>query len=147
MDLELKKYLNQALTAADEVTRLGVQVKEMESVCCKMTAKYDKVGGGGSHSGSGDSKTAALADLRSKYTDAKQALIDAEAELTRFFKTLDERDGLVLRYRYVLRLEWPQILDVMNRRGYDCAIRTLFRWHDIALQNAEEVWHHKGGAQ
>jgi hypothetical protein len=140
MEHTFGRYLNSAWAAAETVARLVEQVAELESACQNMTANYNKVGGGGGGGGSCDGGSAALADLRSKYIEAQMRLVHAETELARFCKKVGGRDGQVLRYRYVLRLEWPQILDVMTRRGYECCLRTMFRWHDQARRNARMIW-------
>ena len=135
----MQSELRQMWRLAKEIQDLSEQVEELESICQRMTASYDPVGpvrGGGVDRG--DDKLAALADLRSTYIETKEELERMEGQLMEQCKCLQERDALMLQYRYVLRLSWLEIRSAMQRQGYECVtIRTLHRWNRTAMLRLE----------
>ena len=135
----MQSELRQMWILAKEIQDLSEQVEELESICQRMTASYDPVGSvrGGSVD-RGDDKLAALADLRSTYIETKEELARMEEQLMEQCKTLQERDGLMLQYRYVLRLSWLEIRSAMQRQGYEgVTLRTLHRWLRTARLHLE----------
>ena len=137
--MNAKDYFRRTWKLAEEVAVLSLRIAELEAVCGRMTTQVNPTGRTGGSSGDpGDGAMAALADLRSAYINKKRELARVEKELNRFCDLLSGRDGLILKYRYVLRLSWLDIRAAMQRKGYACAtLRTVYRWHRTALLRAE----------
>lgn len=145
MSRAFREFLYRPWTLSENLSALVEDFTVLDSACKSMTANYNKIGGSGGGGGkSSDGPLALIADLVSKIRLYQRQLADAESQLDKFTEELLPRDRAIIRYRYVLRLQWEDIQNAMLAKGYRCnAMRTLFYWHEEALKHAEQTWEEK----
>jgi len=123
-----------------EQERLRMRIAELESRCTKITASLSSTpGSGGSDA---QRQWAALADERTKLTDALRDEIDAAAQVEDWIKALPFDPLLIdtLLYRYINLLTVPEITRAFERAGTPYSQRQIERFLAAALAMAWMQW-------
>lgn len=148
MGTAFREFLHEPARLHDKLTRLEIQIAELESRCSRQTVNYEATGG---FSGGGDAKDgalAALADLKIRWAECRRERVWAATALIKFLnrvKTADvingHRDATLLLQRHLYELPWSQVHANLEAMGYKCCgLRTVTNWHRRALERAEKVW-------
>ena len=131
--------------AAEELRQSRERLEQISAACLSTTAKYGSTGGGHtSNSGTGDGLSV-LADAVSRVRAAEQAMVQSEKAaqdlldtLRRENETFMERDYMLLRMRYILRLPWITVQDALVRKGFRAStLRAVYKWHRRAIESAQ----------
>ena len=138
------RLLMQPTWRAQELERAKEELNERAGSSQGMVASYSGMGGLGGGGGVKDSALVATVALVDAVKQARSRLFDAEHVLHGFLlqlATVDERSALLLKYRYLYRLEWAQVRECMARKGYRAKTeRTIFNWHKAARLRGGDLW-------
>jgi len=154
MGTAFREFLHEPVRLHNKLTRLEIQIAELESLCSKQTVNYEAVGG---FSG-GDAKDgalAALADLKIEWANCRRERVRAATALLKFLeqvkaadKVNGHRDATLLRQRHLYELPWNRVYENLEAMGYKCCgLRTVTNWHRRALERAERVWEAECGSE
>ena len=143
MSIEFTAFLDRPRELHERISDLAVDLIGSLAACTNTTAKYGATGGG-SGGGGGDAKDGKLAvyaDLKKRYVSVSHAYEDAAEAVIRFTAGLENpRDAMIIRLRYAEIMDMPQILERLKREGHDITLRTLYNWHNDAVNRAEKLW-------
>lgn len=143
MSIEFTAFLYRPRELHERISDLAVDLIGSLAACTNTTAKYGATGGG-SGGGGGDAKDGKLAvyaDLKKRYVSVSHAYEDAAEAVIRFTAGLENpRDAMIIRLRYAEIMDMPQILERLKREGHDITLRTLYNWHNDAVNRAEKLW-------
>lgn len=143
MSIEFTAFLYRPRELHERISDLAVDLIGSLAACTNTTAKYGATGGG-SGGGGGDAKDGKLAvyaDLKKRYVSVSHAYEDAAEAVIRFAAGLENpRDAMIIRLRYAEIMDMPQILERLKREGHDITLRTLYNWHNDAVNRAEKLW-------
>ena len=142
--ISFHQLLMQPTWCAQELERAQEELNEMAGSSQGMVASYSGMGGLGGGGGTKDSALVATVTLVDAVKQARGRLFDAEHVLNGFLAdlaTVDARSALLLRYRYLRRLNWDQVRECMARKGYCSKTeRTIFNWHKVARLRGGDLW-------
>lgn len=140
-----RDLLDELARARACIERSREQILLAVSNCCTMTTNYDKVGRGGGGGDARDGPLAALGDLMDAHRELWSEYRELKVMLLRLLRTLRERgckrEEKILLYRYNDDLEWDDVMFMLAEDGIaPGSMRTLFRWHRGALEQADKIW-------
>lgn len=134
----VREFLESYWELRKEHRRLERKIRELESQCQSVTAKYSALPGGGG--GNGNSAWDALVEARERAGAALTKTLYKEADIEQFINCLPEQlHRMLLKYRYLELLNWGTIAKKMNYSD-----RQLRRHHGDALQAARKLWKEQG---
>lgn len=138
----VRSFLESYWELRKEHKRLERKIKELESQCQSVTAKYSAVPGGGG--GNGHSAWDALVEARERAEAKLTETLYREAEIEQFINRLSKPAyRQVLRHKYLELLNWEPIAEILHY-----SIRHTQRLHDDALDAARVLWEqtYRGGS-
>lgn len=134
----VREFLGSYWELRKEQGRLERKIKELESQCQSVTAKYSALPGG--KGGKGNSAWDALVEARERAGTKLIETLYKEADIEQFINSLTEPlYRQLLKYRYLDLLNWEPIAKKMNY-----STRQLRRKHGEALQAARKLWKEQG---
>lgn len=147
-EMEAKQARIQALLDSlaegrSQIARLQARVARLTDIATSVTPVYGQEGGRGGRTGRGRSEVVdQLCDERHRLSVQVLRLLAVEREVEAWIDLLP-RDGwrMVMRYRYLDGLTFPEVLERMCRdTKQEYSDTTIFRLHREALRAAAEFW-------
>ncbi len=126
---DVRRMLNSVWVANKEIERINRNLQILRSRAEKVTASYSDTFGGGHDPGSRAKTMDKLVDTERKMHDAIQRWCDAIAEVQVVLSWIDdEKEKLVLEYRYINCEDW---ITISLRLNY--SVQHLYNIHGRAL--------------
>lgn len=139
----VRAFLASLTEARSQVARIERRIRALRDKSTAVTPVYGKVGSRTNRGSRGRSELwNLLCDEEARLTAQMKQLLAVEHQAEAWIDLLP-KDGwrMVLRYRYLDGMGYPQIVDKMSRDSKrEYSETTIFRLHREALQAAAALW-------